>query len=82
MKARQLFCYKARQGDLICEMAIWALPATTPDQPHGLKCRLFWGRTGTRVVRYDNEAGKSDHRHYEERDEPYGLLSVGGATTG
>ncbi|WP_206171961.1 DUF6516 family protein [Thiorhodococcus mannitoliphagus] len=27
-------------------------------------------------MRYDNEAGKGDHRHYEEQEEPYGLLSV------
>ena len=76
MKARQLFRYKARQGDLICEMVVWALPATTSARPHGLKYRLFCGRTGTCVVRYDNEAGKGDHRHYGEREEPYELLSV------
>jgi hypothetical protein len=28
------------------------------------------------VVRYDNEAGKGDHRHYGEREEPYELLCV------
>ena len=76
MKARQIFRYKARQGDLICEMVIWALPVATPDRPQGLKYRLFCGRIGTCVVRYDNEAGKGDHRHYEEREEPYALLSV------
>lgn len=27
MKARQLFRYKARQDETICEMVIWALPA-------------------------------------------------------
>jgi len=28
------------------------------------------------VVRYDNEAGKGDHRHYGEREEPYRFESV------
>ncbi len=28
------------------------------------------------LVRYDNETGKGDHRHYGDREEPYGFLSV------
>jgi hypothetical protein len=76
MKARQLFRYKASQGDLVCEMVIWALPAPAPDRPHGLKYRLYCGRAGVSVVRYDNETGKGDHRHLGEREEPYAFLSV------
>jgi hypothetical protein len=36
MKARQLFRYKAQQGDVICEMVIWALPSSPQERPHGL----------------------------------------------
>lgn len=32
---------------------------------------------GTGVVRYDNETGKGGHRHYGEREEPYGFTDVG-----
>jgi hypothetical protein len=28
------------------------------------------------VVRYDNEAGKGDHRHYAEDEEPYRFESL------
>jgi len=76
MKARQLFRYKDRQGEITCEMVIWSLPATLADRPHGLKYRLYCGRSGACVVRYDNETGKGDHRHYGEREEPYRFLSV------
>jgi len=54
----------------IVQIKIWQLPATK-ERPHGLKYSLFYGRPGERVVGYDNEAGKGDHRHYREREEPY-----------
>ena len=58
------------------EMVIWALPTPTPDRPHGLKYRLYCGKAGRCVVRYDNETGKGDHRHYGRREEAYVFESV------
>jgi hypothetical protein len=57
----------------IVQIKIWQLPQATKERPHGLKYSLFYGRRGERVVGYDNEAGKGDHRHYREREreEPY-----------
>jgi hypothetical protein len=43
MKARQLFRYKDRQGDIIIEMVLWALPSASAERPHGMKYRLFCG---------------------------------------
>lgn len=57
-------------------MVIWALPKATPDRPHRLKYRLYCGRHGDCVVRYDNESGKGDHRHYGELEEVYRFLDV------
>ena len=34
------------------------------------------GRPGRRIVGYDNEAGKGDHRHYGDREEPYRFRGV------
>ncbi len=49
----------------IREMVIWRLPGTSKDRRHGLKYRLYYGLAdGTCLVRYDNEFGKGDHRHY------------------
>ncbi|HEX7329756.1 MAG TPA: DUF6516 family protein [Casimicrobiaceae bacterium] len=46
------------------------------DRPHGPKYRLYCGRSGKCLVRYDNERGKGDHRHIEGREEPYRFVSV------
>lgn len=53
------------------DIVIWQIPVPTPDQPHGLKYRLHCGRGAECVVRYDNETGKGDHRHYGTMEEIY-----------
>ncbi|MBB3929100.1 hypothetical protein GGR25_000119 [Kaistia hirudinis] len=58
-------------GGAIVEIKIWRLPLATAERPHGLKYSLFYGRPGERIVGYDNEAGKGDHRHYRNVEEPY-----------
>src|SRR5258708_29609972 len=70
--------FKERRGDLLVEIAIWRLPRATADRPHGYKYRLYLGRDGKTLVRYDNETGKGDHRHRgaEEAEESYVFTSV------
>ena len=61
----------------IREMVLWQLPRSTPDRPHGFKYRLYYGTSdGTCLVRYDNEAGKGNHRHYRKRELPYKFRDV------
>ncbi|MEW6168108.1 MAG: DUF6516 family protein [Pseudomonadota bacterium] len=68
---------KERRDDgVVVEIVIWQLPQATADRPHGLKYRLYCGRDGACLVRYDNEAGKGDHRHYGDRQEPYRFDSL------
>lgn len=55
----------------IVEIKIWRLSRITAERPHGLKYSLFYGRPGERIIGYDNEQGKGDHRHYRDREEPY-----------
>lgn len=56
----------------IKEMVIWRLPDRNAERPHGLKYRLYYGMAdGTCMVRYDNEAGKGDHRHFLDEEEMY-----------
>lgn len=76
MKATQLFRRILKQGDIQIEMVVWALPKATSDRPHGLKYRLYCGRLGKCVVRYDNETGKGDHRHYGEKEDAYLFVSL------
>ena len=63
-------------GGLTVEMVIWQLSAPTADRPHGLKYRLQAHRGGRTLVRYDNETGKGDHRHYGRKEEGYAFASM------
>ena len=77
MKAIRLFYDKAVLPDGgIVEMVIWRVPAPVPPTTHGLKYRLFYGHKGERIVGYDNERGKGDHRHVEGLAAHYELTSV------
>ena len=58
------------------EMVLWELPEKTPDQLHGFEYRLHYGVPGKTLVRYDHEKGKVDHRHIEDREEPYLFKNV------
>jgi len=60
----------------IVEMVIWQLPSPTEDRPHALKYRLFYGRDGERIVGYDNERGKGDHKHLLDVEKRYKFTSV------
>ncbi|MEI6205766.1 MAG: DUF6516 family protein [Desulfuromonadales bacterium] len=72
MKARLLQKSKEElTGGIIVETAVWELAEPTPDRPHNLKYRLYCGRNDECIVRYDNETGKGDHRHYGTREEAY-----------
>jgi len=59
----------------IVQLKIWRLPEPTEEGPHGLKYSLYYGRPGERIIGYDNETGKGDHRHYSEREAPYEFTS-------
>ena len=61
---------------IIIQIKIWQLPSITPERPHGLKYLLFYGRKGERIIGYDNEAGKGDHRHYRDSEERYSFISM------
>ena len=76
MDARKLFHFKDRQGDFLIEMVIWELPTLSKERPHGLKYRMYCGRADKCIVRYDNETGKGDHRHYGSSEESYHFESL------
>jgi hypothetical protein len=77
-RATLLLDFKAVQGELLVQMVLWQLPRSTKDRPHGLKYRLYMGRGGRNVVRYDNESGKGNHRHVgaDELQSPYEFSSL------
>ncbi|MGZ8218260.1 toxin-antitoxin system TumE family protein [Methylomagnum sp.] len=79
MKAKLLLGTKTVLADgRLIQRLIWQLPAATTERPHGLKYRLYCGRHGTTIVRYDNEQGKGDHKHIgpDEQEVPYRFESL------
>ncbi len=79
MRPRASIIYEAKrvlEDGSIVEVKVWRLPAPTQERPHGLKYSLFYGRPGLRVIGYDNETGKGDHKHYRESEQPYDFVSL------
>jgi len=64
-----------RPDGSIIEVKIWIVSETF-DRPHGYKYSLAYIREGKRVVGYDNSEGKGDHRHYENKEEPYKFKGI------
>jgi hypothetical protein len=60
----------------ILEMVIWRLPEPVPGCDHFYKYRLYYGRYGVRLVGYDNERPKGDHRHINGVETSYKFTSV------
>lgn len=60
----------------VLEMVIWRVPEPVKGSSHDFKYRLFYGRDGERIVGYDNERIKGDHRHLDGREEPYAFTTV------
>ena len=77
MKARLLLHRKRVFGDgAVLEMKLWEVATRVRGSAHDLKYSLYYGQAGIRLVGYDNEAGKGDHRHYESRQEDYRFQDV------
>lgn len=55
----------------IIEGKIWKLPEANEERPHGLKYSFVYIECGVRVVGYDNERGKGDHRHWGKDEHSY-----------
>ncbi|AUB83485.1 toxin-antitoxin system TumE family protein [Candidatus Thiodictyon syntrophicum] len=61
---------------LTVEAVVWQVPVAVPGCSHPYKYRLYCGRAGTCLVRYDNERGKGDHKHLGNLEVPYGFVSI------
>lgn len=53
------------------ELVLWKVLKPIAGSAHEFKYRLAYVVKGVCVVRYDNEAGKGDHRHVGEEEYPY-----------
>jgi len=62
--------------DRFAEMVVWQLPEPSAGSRHRYKYRLAFVVDGVCVVRFDNEAGKGDHKHIGEAEAPYGFTTL------
>jgi Family of unknown function (DUF6516) len=74
MKATLLLRERTDLGGAFVELVIWQLPRKLPGSEHRYRLALI--HQGVCVVRYDNEAGKGDHRHIGRREEPYEFVDL------
>lgn len=69
--------YENRAG-LVIERVVWVLERPLAGSAHRYKYRLWCGRKGVTLVRFDNEKGKGDHRHEgpDERERRYEFTTL------
>jgi hypothetical protein len=71
MKATELFRTKEAYDAGFIEIVIWRVPEPVPPSEHPYKYRLVYIVEGVRVIGYDNERGKGDHKHLGCIEEHY-----------
>jgi hypothetical protein len=76
MKAEQLLKDRLIETETrFAELVVWRLPKPLPGSAHGFKYRLAFVVDGRCVLRYDNEAGKGDHKHVGGVEHAYRFIS-------
>jgi len=58
-------------NDAFVEIAVRRVPAAVRGSAHAFKYSLVLIEFGLCTLRYDNEAGKGDHRHADTVETPY-----------
>jgi hypothetical protein len=77
MKAELLF--RKREGlteTAFVELVIWRVQEPVRGSGHAYKYSLALVSEGACVLRYDNEAGKGDHKHVADREVAYRFVDL------
>ena len=76
MKAVQLLRTRIIYADVaFAELALWQVPKPVAGSAHRFKYRLAYVVNGVCVLRYDNEDGKGDHRHFGTKESAYAFTT-------
>lgn len=77
VKATLIYRFEQDYDDgAMVRMVIWKVPAPVPPVAHPYKYRLVYLEEGKRVLGFDNERGKGDHRHSGKKEMPYEFIDV------
>jgi hypothetical protein len=76
MKAQLLLKERHQLGrDRFVELRVWRVPQALRGSDHDLKYALTYVVACVCVLRYDNEAGKGDHRHIGASETAYAFTT-------
>ncbi len=76
MKAVQLVGARiAFSESAFAELVLWRLQKPLKGSTHAFKYRLAYVVRGECVLRYDNEVGKGDHRHFGKKENVYAFTT-------
>jgi hypothetical protein len=59
----------------VAHISVWKVPSPVPPSEHPYKYRLALVVDGERVIGYDNERGKGDHKHRDGGESDYTFSS-------
>lgn len=76
MPATPILSDKQAFGAGFVEIVIWQVPRPVSPSGHPFKYRLVYVVQGNRMMGYDNERGKGDHRHLGDIESPYAFVDV------
>ena len=77
MKAELLIRERVVYPDgALVQMVVWRVPRPPPPSRHRFKHSLVYIVSGRRVLGYDDERGKGDHRHVGDREESFAFSSI------
>jgi hypothetical protein len=72
MKAAELLHQRIVYAEnKFAELTLWRLVRPLAGSKHSFKYRLAYVVNEVFVIRYDNEDGKGDHRHWGEKESDY-----------
>lgn len=60
----------------IVQALVWELPIPQKGSSHRYKYRLYYGRGGECLIRFDNEQGKGDHKHILGTEKSYVFTDI------
>ena len=76
MKATQLVRTRiAYSPNAFAEIVLWQVPSPLKGSAHSFKYRLAYVVGSICVLRYDNEVGKGDHRHFGNVEMAYSFIT-------
>ena len=76
MKAKELLKERVPISEnAFAELRVYRVPSAVPGSTRDLKYSLAFVVAGVCVLRYDNEAGKGDHKHFGDVETTYSFTT-------